>query len=273
MAETIRIDAIDASGRLRPIDPAYVAFIASSIEERGLLEPIVVRPAGGGYKLTAGGHRLAAAKELGWTELQLGSQIVIRDEDETEARLSEVDENLVRPDLSALDRAVFLAERRRLYEDKNRVRAHGGDRKSSKFKEEITSQSLRLGFSPRFSQDVADRVGLSERAVQLALKIASNLDPEAAAALRGGRIERNQQELLALVELTAAQQRKAAAAIKGGEAKSVREARVAIGVDKEAANDPQGRCWAALLANWAKADARTRKAFLKEIGAEIVKKG
>jgi len=252
---------------LRPIDPVYAAFIASSIEQRGVIEPIIVRPAGNGFKLTAGGHRLEAFKLLGWTELKVGPHVIVREEDESEARLSEIDENLVRPELSALDRAVFLAERRRIYEEQRRVAAKGGDRKSDQFK----SQSLRIDLSPRFTEDVAERVGLSERSVQLALRIAAGLDREAMASLRGTKIERNQQELLALVDLEVAQQRAASKAIAAGEVKTVREARVAIGVDKEVANDPQGRAYAALLANWEKADAKTRRAFLKAIDAQIVR--
>jgi ParB family chromosome partitioning protein len=267
MSKTIRIDQIDASSRLRPIDPDHVAFIAASVEAVGVKHPIVVRPAGDGYKLTIGGHRLAAFKLLGWTELVVGDQVIVREEEEADAKISEIDENLARHELNALDRAVFLAERRRLYEEARRVASKGGDRKSEQFK----AQSLRMDFSPRFTEDVAERVGLSERTVQLALRIASGLDREAMQTLRGTRIERNQQELLALVELSAPQQVKAAKAIAEGGAKSVREARVAIGLDKEVANDPQGRAYAALLANWEKADAKTRRAFLKAIDAQIVK--
>ncbi len=270
MPKTLRIDTIDASDRLRPVEPSHVALIAASIEERGLEQPIIVRPVGDGYKLTIGAHRLAAAKELGWTELQVGSQVIIREEDDLDAKISEIDENLARHELNALDRALFLAERKRVYEEKQRGRGRGGDRKSDKFREEIKSQSLRIDLSPRFTEEAAERVGLSERTVQLALRIASGLDREAMQALRGTRIERNQAELLALVDLTVAQQRAAAKEIASG-IKTVREARVTIGVDKPVSDDPQGRAYAALLAAWAKADAKTKKAFLKDIGAEIVK--
>ena len=267
MNDIVRIDQIDASGRLRPVEPDHVAFIAASVEAVGVKHPIIIRPAGKGYKLTIGAHRLAAFKLLGWTELIVGDQVIIRDEAEADAKISEIDENLARHELNALDRAVFLAERRRLYEEQRRGSGKGGDRKSEQFK----SQSLRIDLSPRFTEEVAERVGLSERTIQLALRIASGLDREAMQALRGTKIERNQQELLALVDLEVAQQRAAAKAIAAGEAKTVREARVSIGVDKEVANDPQGRAYAALLANWEKADAKTRRAFLKDIGAQIVK--
>src|SRR4051812_45248477 len=43
-----------------------VAPLASSIGDVGLLHPIVVRPDG---KLIAGERRLAAAKQLGWSEI------------------------------------------------------------------------------------------------------------------------------------------------------------------------------------------------------------
>jgi hypothetical protein len=47
---------------------------------------------------------------------------------------------------------------------------------------------------------------------------------------------------------------------------------VALGLEEPTVGDPQGRAGEALRAAWKKADARTRRAFLKEIGAEIVKK-
>ena len=267
MPPKIAIESIDATDRLRPVDLDQVVLIAASIEEVGLKQPIVVRPAGEGYRLTIGAHRLAAVKALGWTDLKVGPQVLIREEDEHDAKISEIDENLARHELNALDRAMFLAERRRLYEDKSRVAAKGGDRKSEKFK----TQTLRMDFSPRFTAEVADKVGLSERTIQLALRIASGLDREAMQALRGTRIERNQAELLALVELPVAQQRSAAKELASGAAKTVREARVVIGVDKAVENDEQGRAYATLLATWVKAEPKTRKAFLKEIGAEIIK--
>lgn len=271
MTKSIRIDDIDATDRLRPVDPDHVALIATSIEERGLEQPVVVRPIGDGYKLTVGAHRLEALKALGWTELVIGEHVIVRAEDDLDAKISEIDENLARHELNALDRALFLAERKRLYEEKRRVNQRGGDRKSQKFKERIEGQSLSFDLSPRFTAEAAARVGLSESAVKLALRIAAGLDREAAQALRGTRAERNQQELIALIDLPPAQQRLAAKELASGGAKTVREARVAIGVDKAVENDEQGRVYATLLAAWVKADAKTRKAFLKEISAEIVK--
>ncbi len=271
MPPKLPVDSIDASDRLRPIDTDYVALIAASIDERGLDQPIVVRPAGEGYKLTIGAHRLAAVKALGWTELNVGTQVLIREEDDLDAKIAEIDENLARAELNALDRAVFLAERKRLHDRKRLAVGKGGDRKSQKFKEQINDPSWAVGFLPSFAEDAAKRLGYSKTAINRAVSIAERLDREAIDAIRGTMVERNQQELLALAELTPAQQRSAAKAINEQKAATVREARVVIGVDKSVAEDPQGRAYATLLATWAKADAKTRKAFLKDIGAEIVK--
>lgn len=271
MRKTISYASIDASDRLRPIDPDYAAFIAASVEEKGVQTPIVVTPRGDGFKLAEGGHRHAAFGLLGWTDLEVGKHVVIEEMDEAQRKLREIDENLVRRELNPLDRALFLAERRKIYDELNKTHGHGGDRKSEKFAEEAKSQTLRLGFAPRFSQDVADKVGLSERAVQLALHIARSLDPLAIKQLRGTKIEGNQQALLSLCDLTRDQQVAAARVIAEGEAKTVSEARIAIGKDKAPSTDPQPRILATLLEQWQCASRGTRAAFLAEVGAEFVK--
>lgn len=271
MKKTIPYASIDASDRLRPIDPDYAAFIAASVEEKGVQTPIVVAPRGDGFKLAEGGHRHAAFGLLGLTDLEVGKHVVIEEMDEAQRKLREIDENLVRRELNPLDRALFLAERRKIYEKLNKTLARGGDRKSDKFAEETKSQTLRLGFAPRFSQDVADKVGLSERAIQLALHIAKSLDPDAVKLLRGTKIETNQQALLQLCDLTATEQCAAARFIAEGEAKTVADARIAIGKDKAPSTDPQPRILATLLDAWTKASRTTKANFLAEIGAEFVK--
>ncbi len=278
MPQTISYASIDASNRKRPIDPDHATWIAASIEEKGrgaigegLEQPIKLTPRGDGYRLVHGGHRHAAMGLLGWSDLVIGKHVVVEEMGDLEAELAEIDENLVRRELNALDRALFLAERREIYEKINKVHGQGGDRKSDRYKESTISQTLRLGFSPRFTADVADKVGLSERAVQLALQIAEKLDRAAARRLRGTKIERNQQALLALCDLSPDEQVEAADFIASGEAKTVAEARVAIGKDKPVVADPQARLLATLLEAWEKASKVTRAGFLREIGAEIVK--
>lgn len=278
MPQTIAYASIDASNRKRPIDPDHATWIAASIEEKGggavgegLEQPIKVTPRDGGYRLVHGGHRHAAMGLLGWSDLVIGKHVVVEEMGDLEAELAEIDENLVRRELNALDRALFLADRRRIYEKLNEVDRKGGDRKADRLKAATNSQSLRIGFSPRFTVDVADKVGLSERAVQLSLRLAEKLHPQAIAALRGTKVERNQQALLSLCDLTPENQIEAAGAIQRGEVKTVSEARIAIGVDKAPSTDPQPRILDTLLDAWTKASRTTKASFLAEIGAEFVK--
>lgn len=277
MTEIIRIEDIDDSDRLRPVDPHHAELIAASIEQNGLQQPILVRERtredgeGRPYTLIVGGHRLAAMKLLEMEELVVGRHILLRDVDKLEARLIEIDENVARHELNALDRALFLLERKRLYEEKRGLE-RGGDRKSAKFKEKINSESFRIDFSERFTEDAAKRTGYSESAIQKAITLARRLDKDAIAAIRGTPLENNQNELFQLAELPESQQRDIAQHIKSGEAKSVVQAKIAAGLVKPQSVDPQARIHTALLENWEKASKQTRVAFLRAIGAEMTKR-
>ena len=111
----ISVADIDASDRLRPLDEAAVEALMVSIEQRNLEAPIIIRPHGAGWKLVAGGHRLEAVKRLGHEVIDA----IPRNLDDDEARLAEIDENLIRRELSALDRAIFLAERKAVFDRMN----------------------------------------------------------------------------------------------------------------------------------------------------------
>jgi ParB/RepB/Spo0J family partition protein len=61
---------IDTGGNVRALDPEHVSALAGSMALRGLVVPIAVRALDGGrYQLVAGEHRLAAARQLGWTSI------------------------------------------------------------------------------------------------------------------------------------------------------------------------------------------------------------
>lgn len=197
MTTTIEIPCqqIMPGKRLREIDPAWVEVLAGSIAELGLLEPILVRPHFAAteesplYLLVAGAHRLEAAQMAGLETVPCHVSEMGADE----ARLAEIDENLMRQELNALDRAVFLAERKAVYERLNPEAKNGGDRKSGDF----SSQTLR---SDRFTLDAAERCGLSERTIQDAVALANALGQELCAALQGSDLARNAAQLKALAK-------------------------------------------------------------------------
>jgi len=80
-----------------------LAELAASIREHGVLQPILVRPAGDAYEIIAGERRWRASKLAG---RQTIPSIVERFDDATALEIALI-ENLQREDLSPLDEAVI----------------------------------------------------------------------------------------------------------------------------------------------------------------------
>jgi ParB/RepB/Spo0J family partition protein len=113
--EKVEVDVIDVLPSHRKPDPQAVERLAASIKEIGLRTPITVRyfpdrPGEVGtcdsYVVVAGGHRLAAVKSLGWEKIEC----FVVDDDDRQACLWEIAENLYREDLTRLERAEQIAE-------------------------------------------------------------------------------------------------------------------------------------------------------------------
>lgn len=197
--QNIEIDRIVVGERLREVDPDWVAALAVSIQTLGLLEPIIVRRHFASteeeprYLLVAGAHRLAGAEEAGLDLVPAHISEMSADE----ARLAEIDENLMRQELTALDRAVFLAERKSVYERLHPDTKKGGDRRSQEYKDETKAQSLRFG---AFTSEAAEKCGLSKRTIQDAIALADALSPEVRKALSGTDLARNAKQLKELAK-------------------------------------------------------------------------
>ena len=86
----------------RVFDDEALTELTSSLEASGLLQPIVVRPAGNKFQLIAGERRWRAAQRLGWNSIRA----VVRDLDDRTTLTLAMIENLQRDDLTALDEAA-----------------------------------------------------------------------------------------------------------------------------------------------------------------------
>ncbi len=75
--------------------------LASSIEQNGLLQPIIVRPGGAGYEIVAGERRWRAAKLAGLDEIPA----IVRRYDDEQALVLALVENVQRTDLNPIDKA------------------------------------------------------------------------------------------------------------------------------------------------------------------------
>jgi ParB family chromosome partitioning protein len=83
----------------RRFDDASLKFLSESIREKGIIEPLIVRRASGGFELIAGERRLRAAKMVGLDEVP----VVIMDATDEESLEFAIIENIQREDLNAIE--------------------------------------------------------------------------------------------------------------------------------------------------------------------------
>ena len=90
----------------RSFDEAALAALAGSLRERGVLQPVLVRPsAGGTYELVAGERRWRAAQIAGLESVPA----IVRDRDDAEALEAALIENMAREDLNPVEEARACA--------------------------------------------------------------------------------------------------------------------------------------------------------------------
>jgi ParB family chromosome partitioning protein len=100
----LSIDQIDPN----PNQPRQVmgdlSELMSSVAEKGIIEPVIVRQRGGRFQIVAGERRYQAAVQLGLQEVP----VVVRDVDDTEIIEIALIENLQRKDLTPFEEAEAL---------------------------------------------------------------------------------------------------------------------------------------------------------------------
>ncbi|MCO5083357.1 MAG: ParB N-terminal domain-containing protein [Rhizobiaceae bacterium] len=262
--KTIPLADIRVPERLRAVEDDHALAIQASIVQHGLLNPITVRLLEGGtaYALVAGAHRLRAIELLGEAEIDA----VIVEADDDEAVMLEVSENLFRNELSALDRAVFVLSYREAWERKH-GRVRRGNPNSAKLAElpESPLDQVQQEAATGFSKHVAEKLGLSPRAVERAQFLGQHLHPDLRRVLRGTAEAENQSLLEKLARLGEGMQLKVVADVKASVPLSYV---LEHAMGRPAAVDPD-RDYTALVAAWERAGKKDRDRFLLAIGAAI----
>lgn len=82
-------------------DPDTIKELASSIRERGVLQPVLLRPSGGSFQIVAGERRYLAAREAGLETIPS----IVRQFTDREALLIAIIENVQRENLNPMDEA------------------------------------------------------------------------------------------------------------------------------------------------------------------------
>ena len=182
----INITDIEIGLRKRKLDEGKVHSIADSFLQIGQLQPITVARENGNYYLIAGLHRLEAAKLLDWQAVDA----IVFSGDTIEAELAEIDENLMRNDLTVLEQGEHLQRRNEILE------AMGKRREAGRYpsNDEIVSPL-------KTTEDIAKEVGLSKRSAQQRTQIARDIVPAVKELIRDTPIADSTTQLLELARM------------------------------------------------------------------------
>lgn len=111
----------DRANPRRSFDEAALEELATSLKHQGVLQPILVRKDGRGYRIIAGERRWRAAQKAGLTEIP----VIVREASDAEAYELALVENIQRADLNPLEEAEAY---RRLVEERKLTQEQVADR-------------------------------------------------------------------------------------------------------------------------------------------------
>ncbi len=225
----LKLSLIDVVDRLRPVNPVAVADLVVSLSEGPLGHPITVRPVDGRFRLVIGAHRLAAFVAMGRGTIPAQIRVMT----ELEARQLEIDENIVRSGLTALERLTFFAERVEVWAARNPDKVVMDASQPVKRRGRPPKHFAKLakidGYVPAmmgFVDETARDTGLSKRSVYLALQALSILKPTIRDRLHGTWIAKNDAALRQLAGVAdPAEQAQVINILLDGRTKSIPEAR------------------------------------------------
>lgn len=213
----IAISEIKVNPGRREVEQKNIKELADSIRDLGLLHPIIIDKK---YTLIAGLHRIEAVKLLEWTEIEC----TISSLEGLKAELAEIDENVIRSDISAVDFGDLLLRRKEIYETLHpEVKAtyNGGGFKWNQHMDQVTGNLTVTTKS--FVQDTAAKLGVTPRTVERQIQTARNMTQEAKDILRDTGKRFGKQTALKLSRLVPEQQQEAASMLASGEIHSVEQ--------------------------------------------------
>ncbi len=260
------VSEIEFGERLRPVSEAGVDALIASINELGVMkDPIHVRKIkrSGKIVLLAGGHRLTAAIKLGWDSIK----VTCWDCNNDFAKLMEIDDNLAGSELTALDTAVFLAERKRVYERLYPEARQGGARGNQHtggWQSDIMS----------FCQTAAEKLGCSKRQVERLTKAGTALNKDNILRLRNSERPVLQADLFEIAKIGEdAERNRVVTLLSEGQAKKATEARKMFKAEQGKAPAPvlrnEDKTYMRLKDAWTRAPKAARRMFLEECGKEV----
>lgn len=265
MTGLVPVAEIQDLNRLRPVSEAGVEALKASIAETGVMKDAihVRRKKGGVLVLIAGAHRLEAARQLGWTEIEAKVWVDVTDD---WSRLMEIDDNLAGAEMGPLDTAVFLAARKAVYErlhpETKRGLAGALARHSATDIMSVAS----------FAATTAEKFGLSDRHVRRLVEIGTSLSRDELRWLRASKAPIRLTDLQALARIGDDRERSQVCILLSNGAKSAADAWRSHRLEADGAapvKDPVEEAFTALSKAWARAPMAAKKRFLMQHRSEV----
>lgn len=153
--------------RERPLNKVKVNSLKDSISKTGQLQSIIVDKVG---NLIAGNHRLEACRLLG---IRVKAE-VLDEINEDKIKLIEIDENLIRTELTPSQLELHLAKRKEIYTRLFPETRRGGKAKGEEAK--------------TFVEDTAEKTGLHPKTIQRTIRRGENASEELREARDSGEI-------------------------------------------------------------------------------------
>ncbi len=182
--------------------------LVKSFKEIGQRSPITIYEDDDGPVLIAGRNRLEAARRLDWEKIEA----IEMDVDQMTREIWRIDENLMRAELTEIERGDHLKRRKEIFDAKGgeKISTPGGEQKVG------------------FDKDIADKIGMSKSAVQKSRSRAEKIIPEVKEQIKDMPAAKKGVELDALASMKAHEQVGAVHKVKTGISKDFREAKAQI---------------------------------------------
>lgn len=251
--QSIPLALIDIGPRLRAIDQDFAQLLAGAMADNGQQTAVEVRPMPGGrFDLVAGGHRMAAAAINEWTHID--ATVTPMTDDEKELR--QIDENLLRRELSPFDRATFLAHRQVVYLRLHPDTARGRAGAKARWMQSHESS---------FASETADRLRVSPRYIRKLIGRHTKLAADVREKIAGTWIAESGPVLDALARSAPSDQRKAITVMlrANNPVRSVKAALLLVNGGAEAPRDVDAEQLSKLMRAWREAGSKSKATFLE----------
>lgn len=278
------IDTITISDRIRKPRPEdQTRNLAQSIEMIGLLNPITVTE---DHTLIAGYHRIQAYKMLNrvsipafvWDstpdgQVRLFSEQTEYGEENIEAgkkhvqdlqKLAEIDENLIRYELTVLETAAHLSERKKIYERLFPETMNGTKPKYINVAEDCRFCNPQEPINtPTFVEDTAAKMNKSERTVYDLLSIENGLTENTKSLLADTEYNDRKTDLMKLAKETPEVQEQIAIKLASGEAKGYQDARRRLAGERVHETEPMAGKYKVIYADppWSYGGSMNRETY------------